>query len=193
MLSLQDKYIYHKSTQNITNSLQIIVSPLISHNLWKVYAVPKILYGLEVMPIKKKEMEQMEIMQRKLLRQLQCLSNQVVYVLIGAVPIYMMIERNMLSLLMNIIRNNTTVEYKILMRQLAMRKEKDHTFINRIQLVQLKSLWNNQNRKRIRRETREKARRSFAFPPFLSLIHIYYLYASTVHMYCIYPAILNRK
>jgi hypothetical protein len=59
------------------------------------------------MPIKKKEMEQMEIMQRKLLRQLQCLSNQVantaVYVLIGAVPIYMMIERNMLSLLMNII------------------------------------------------------------------------------------------
>ena len=139
MLSLQDKYIYHKSTQNITNSLQIIVSPLISHNLWKVYAVPKILYGLEVMPIKKKEMEQMEIMQRKLLRQLQCLSNQVantaVYVLIGAVPIYMMIERNMLSLLMNIIRNNTTVEYQILMRQLAMRNEKDHTFINRIQEV----------------------------------------------------------
>ena len=68
----------------------------------------------------------MEIMQRKLLRQLQGLSNQVantaVYVLIGAVPIYMMIERNML--LMNIIRNNTTVEYKILMRQLAMRNEK---------------------------------------------------------------------
>jgi hypothetical protein len=47
----------------------------------------------------------------------------------------MMIERNMLSLLMNIIRNNTTVEYKIRMRQLAMRNEKDHTFINRIQEV----------------------------------------------------------
>jgi hypothetical protein len=46
----------------------------------------------------RKEMEQMEIMQRKLLRQLQCLSNQVantaVYVLIGEVPIYMMIEPN---------------------------------------------------------------------------------------------------
>jgi hypothetical protein len=36
---------------------------------------------------------------------------------------------------MNIIRNNTTVEYKILMRKLAMRNEKDHTFINRIQEV----------------------------------------------------------
>jgi hypothetical protein len=44
-------------------------------------------------------------------------------------------ERNMLSLLINIIRNNTTVEYKILMRQLAMRNEKDHTLINRIQEV----------------------------------------------------------
>ena len=46
------------------------------------------MYGLEVMPIKKKEMGQMEVMQRKLLRQLQGLSNQVantaVYVLIGA-------------------------------------------------------------------------------------------------------------
>ena len=39
---------------------------------------------------------------------------------------------------MNIIRNNTTVEYKILMRQLAMRNEKNHTFINRIQEVKQK-------------------------------------------------------
>jgi hypothetical protein len=30
---------------------------------------------------------------------------------------------------------NTTVEYQILMRQLAMRNEKDHAFINRIQEV----------------------------------------------------------
>jgi hypothetical protein len=36
---------------------------------------------------------------------------------------------------MNIIRNNTTVEYQILMRQLAMRNEKDHTSINRIQEI----------------------------------------------------------
>jgi hypothetical protein len=36
---------------------------------------------------------------------------------------------------MNLIRNNTTVEYQILMCQLAMRNEKDHTFINRIQEV----------------------------------------------------------
>ena len=30
------------------------------------------------------------------------------------------------------------------------------------------------------------------FPHFAPNTHIY-LYASTVHMYCIYPAILNRK
>jgi len=30
------------------------------------------------------------------------------------------------------------------------------------------------------------------FPRFVPNTHIY-LYASTVHMYCIYPAILNRK
>ena len=31
------------------------------------------------------------------------------------------------------------------------------------------------------------------FPRFAPNTHINYLYASTVHMYCIYPAILNRK
>ena len=33
---------------------------------------------------------------------------------------------------------------------------------------------------------------SSLFPRFVPNTHIY-LYASTVHMYCIYPAILNRK
>ena len=32
-------------------------SPFISNHLWKVYAVPKIMHGLEVMQIKKNEME----------------------------------------------------------------------------------------------------------------------------------------
>jgi hypothetical protein len=41
----------------------------------------------------------------------------------------MMIERNMLSLLMNIIRNNTTVEYKILMRQLTRTDHKEMIYV----------------------------------------------------------------
>lgn len=53
-------------------------------------------------------MNQIETMQRKTLKQLQGLPNQVantaVYTLIGAVQIRMVIDRNMLSLLMNIIR-----------------------------------------------------------------------------------------
>ena len=31
------------------------------------------------------------------------------------------------------------------------------------------------------------------FPRFGPNTHIYLVYASTVHIYCIYPAILNRK
>ena len=60
-------------------------------------------------------------------------------------------ENRLIFILLIPIRNNTTVEYQILMRQLAMRNEKDHAFINRIQEViqkySLKSLWNNQSRK----------------------------------------------
>lgn len=94
-------------------------------------------YGLEVIPIKKKEMDQMETMQRKILKQLQGLSNQVantaVYTLIGAVPIRMVIDRNMLSLLMNIIKNNNSLEFQIPERQVVMKSEKSNIFINRVE------------------------------------------------------------
>ena len=112
-------------------------SPLVSHNFWKVYAIPKMTYGLEVMPIRKKDMEQLESMQKKILRQLQGLPNQTantaVYSLIGAVPIQMIVDRNMLSMLMNIIRNKNSVECQILLRQLAMKNEKSNLFVNRVQ------------------------------------------------------------
>ena len=111
-------------------------SPLVSHNIWKVYALPRMTYGLEVMVIRKKDMDQMENMQRKIIKQIQGLptqaANTAAYVLIGAIPVQLVIERNMLSLLMNILRCNTSVEYQIIKRQLAMREMNGNTFINRI-------------------------------------------------------------
>ena len=114
-------------------------SPVVSHNLWKVYALPRIVYGLEVMMLKKKDIDQLEVTQRKIIRQIQGLPSQTAntasYVLIGAIPTQMVIERNMLSMLMNILRNQSSVEYQIIRRQLAMKDDKGHMFVSRIENI----------------------------------------------------------
>jgi hypothetical protein len=57
---------------------------------------------------------------KKILKQIQGLpcraANTGVYVLLGAVPVEMVIERNMLSTFMNIAKNKLAVEYHILSR-----------------------------------------------------------------------------
>ena len=115
-------------------------SPITAHNLWKVYALPRMTYGIEIMPMINKDKEQLEILQKKILKQNQGLpcraANTGVYVLLGAVPVEMVIERNMLSTFMNIARNKLSVEYHILYsRELAMKNENGKIFINKIQEI----------------------------------------------------------
>ena len=114
-------------------------SPITAQNLWKVYALPRMTYGLEIMPMTNKDKEQLEILQKKILNQIQGLpcraANTGVYVLLGAVPVEMVIERNMLSTFMNIARNTLSVECYILSRKLAMKNENGKIFINRIQEI----------------------------------------------------------
>lgn len=106
-------------------------------NLWKVYAIPRIVYGLEVMAITNKDYDQLEVMQRKLLRQLQGLpnstSNTAVYVLIGAIPIRMIVERNLLALFMSIVRNPQSIEHVILTRQMYMDNPDGAAFLCKVQ------------------------------------------------------------
>ena len=92
-------------------------SPITAHNLWKVYALPRMTYGLEIMSMTNKDKDQLAKLQKKILKQIQGLpcraANTGVYVLLGAVPVEMVIERNMLSTFMNIARNKLSAEYHI--------------------------------------------------------------------------------
>ena len=45
-------------------------SSITAHNLWKVYALPRMTYGLEIMPMTNKDKEQLEILQKKILKQI---------------------------------------------------------------------------------------------------------------------------
>jgi hypothetical protein len=91
------------------------------------------------MSMTNKDKEQLEILQKKILKQIQGLpcraANTGVYVLLGAVLVEMVIEKNMLSTFMNITRNKLSIEYHILSCELAMKNENGKIFINRIQEI----------------------------------------------------------
>lgn len=111
-------------------------SPAVAHKLWRTYAIPRCIYGLEIMSLTNKDHEMLELAQRKILRQLQGLpnntANTAVYVMIGAEPIQITIEKNLLTFFMNIARNNDTIEYEILCRQVAISEQTDD-FIGRLE------------------------------------------------------------
>ncbi|VDH96344.1 Hypothetical predicted protein [Mytilus galloprovincialis] len=46
-------------------------SPMVAYKLWRTYAVPRSLYGLEVMNLLAKEKDMLELAERKILRQIQ--------------------------------------------------------------------------------------------------------------------------
>lgn len=62
------------------------MTPITTHKLWRSYAVPRLTYGLEVMPLTATDDECIEGIHRKILRQLQGLpmatANTAVYILI---------------------------------------------------------------------------------------------------------------
>lgn len=72
-------------------------SPAVAHKLWRTYAIPRCIYGLEIMSLTNKDHEMLELAQRKILRQLQRLPNNTaniaVYVMIGAEPIQITREK----------------------------------------------------------------------------------------------------
>jgi hypothetical protein len=45
-------------------------SSITAHNLWKVYALPRMAYGLEILPMTNKDKKQLEILQKKILKQI---------------------------------------------------------------------------------------------------------------------------
>ena len=112
-------------------------SPVTAHKLWRIYAIPRCIYGLEIMNLTKKDLEMLELAQRKILRQLQGLpnntSNTAVYVIIGAEPIEITIEKNLLTFFMNISRNKGLIEHEILCRQVIMSGQTRNDFMARLE------------------------------------------------------------
>ena len=115
------------------------LSPIVALKIWKTYALPRCIYGMETQTYSKSDMERLESYQRKICRQLQQLPERcasiAVYALLGMEPIETAIDRNMVSLFLGIARLPDSVEFKILQRELYMADTHDQNFICRVRKI----------------------------------------------------------
>ena len=108
-------------------------------HLLKTYIVPRLVYGLEILSLKKQDIDNLEKFQRKSLRQLQGLpektSNSITLALLGILPLESIIHKNFLNLFVNMARNHHFIEYEIAERQLVMKGCEEKSLFNLIKSI----------------------------------------------------------
>ena len=120
------------------NSVNGLKTCLNGH-IWSTFVVPRLVYGLEVLTLQRKDIENLEMFQRKSLRQIQGLpdktSNSITLALLGILPLETVIHKNALNLFMNIARSKDCIEYEIAERQLVMKGDQEKRWFNFIKSV----------------------------------------------------------
>ena len=101
------------------------MTPLLVAHLWKIHALPRMTYGLEVFELSVKDVHQLEQFQRTMPRLIQNFPINTaiseVYGLLGIRPMQQELDLRKLTLLGNVLSNRDTLEYQIAQRQLAVK------------------------------------------------------------------------
>ena len=112
------------------------LNPASSRKIWITYVLPRLLHGSELWMLDHKHIKQLELFQRTKLRQLQGLpdraSNAAVLGLIGVWPVEAEIDRRTLNLFRNIAGAPDSVEYRIALRQLAIKNLSSNSWFTRV-------------------------------------------------------------
>ena len=132
------KYALMSSGFHGTNGLH----PQISYKIYKTYVIPKLIYGLEILPLNKENMEQLEVFHRKCLRHIQSLpdrtSNSAVLLLLGALPIEAEIHKRQHSLLYSTLSCNNERIKEVMDRQICTNYDNKQSFFCRVlELIQM--------------------------------------------------------
>ena len=101
------------------------LNPMVSAHLWRIYPLPRILYGLEVQTCLQSDILAMEQLQRSMLRRIQSLPNSTaipaLYCLLGIRPLEQELDLRRLSLLANVLYADGTLEQDIAIRQISVK------------------------------------------------------------------------
>ena len=113
------KYSLMNSGYHGTNGL----SPMTSFQTYKTYVLPRLLYGLEILPLNKTHVATLEKFHKNSLRMIQSLPERTataaVYLLLGALPVEAEIHKKQLSLLHSILDSDNNRIKEVLNRQIS--------------------------------------------------------------------------
>lgn len=108
------------------------LNPSVSCKLWRTFALPRMLYGLEVCSLRQADVGILEGVQKGILRRLQCLpdraANVAVHCLLGMRPIEQELDARKLSLLASVLYDEESLEHEIALRQLAVKDTNDSSW-----------------------------------------------------------------
>lgn len=108
------------------------VNPITSKQLIDVYVLPRLTYGLECLPLSSNELQPTEVYFRELLRMIQHLpqstANPACYLLLGVLPVEAVIHIKALTLFGAVMRDEGSLEYCIIERQLAMKGNESYSW-----------------------------------------------------------------
>ena len=104
------------------------ISPVITIQMWNTFVLPRLLHGIELLDIRKKDLTDLELYQRKVLKQLQNLPERTasvaVLALVGAKTIEAQIDIKILTTFINIAMDPSTIKHQIALRQLLVKQMK---------------------------------------------------------------------
>ena len=110
------------------------LNPVTAYKIYQAYVLPRLLYGLEVLPLNVSQITELKQFHTKTLRCFQSLpvrtATSAVYRLLGALPIEAELHKRQLSLLYSILASKLK---NLMERQLTVNKNNPESFFSRIQ------------------------------------------------------------
>ena len=126
------KYALINSGYHGTNGL----CPATSLQMYRTYVLPRLLYGLEILPLNKTQIATLEKFHRNSLRIIQSLpertATSAVYLLLGTLPVEAEIHKKQLSLLHSILDSDNGRIKEVLDRQISVNFDNKDSFFYRV-------------------------------------------------------------
>ena len=101
------------------------VLPQVISHLWRVFALPRMLYGLEVYSLSLEDVMQLEQLQRSFMKRIQSLpvnaATAAAYGLLGIKSVQQELDLRKLTLMGSVLYHKNTLEHEIAQRQLAVK------------------------------------------------------------------------
>lgn len=108
------------------------IDDVTSYKIYYTYVLPRLTYGLEVLPLKKKHVENLEPFHRKSIRYLKSLPQRTatvaIYLLVRVIPIEAELHKRKLSLLYSMLASDNSKFKEIINRQISVNYDNEDSF-----------------------------------------------------------------